>query len=111
MTLNATLLSALRPVLPTVAPDVYTGSEETYITFNYDLVPFGFSDDALRWWKALIQIHLVLPIGVNSVKLRGDLAAALMGAGFTPPEIVDATDKDRQHYVFETETIIPMKGE
>lgn len=111
MTLNAMLLGALKPVVPTVAPGVYTGEETKYITFNYDLVPVNFSDNRTNWWKALIQVHLVLPLGENSVKLRADISSALVKADFTPPEIIDATDKDCQHYVFETESIISMKGE
>ena len=111
MTVNAMLLSALTPIMSIVRPDVYTGEETRYIVFNYDLVPTNFADNTTPLWKALVQVHLILPIGENSVALRARIATELKTAGFTMPEIIDATDKDSQHFVFETETITTLKGD
>lgn len=110
MTLNRRLISALSAVVPEVAPDIYTGEASTYITFHYDLIPTQFAGNVPVFYKALVQVHLFLPLGENSLSRRGEIFTALVGAGFTWPEVINASDKDGQHFVFECEAAT-TKGE
>ena len=105
MTVNESIIGALSPLGLPVVPDIYTGEETCYFTFNYDLVPVQFAGNRPIWWKALVQVHLFAPLGENLLSRRGESARALVGAGYTWPEIIDATDKDAQHYVFECEML------
>ena len=106
MSLNQRLIGALAPLGLPVVPDVDTGHRDRVLVFNYDLLPFQPVDNLPLWYRALIQIHLYLPLGENGVGLAGQVAAALAGAGMTWPEIIDATDEEAQHRVFECETIV-----
>lgn len=103
MTINAQIIKALAPLGFPIAPDIYTGTEAVYITFNYDLLPAEFADNCPSYWRALVQVHLFAPLSTNLVGQRWKVVSALSSAGFTWPEVVDATDQDAQHFVYETE--------
>lgn len=106
MTLNQRLIAALEPLGLPVVPDVDTKHRPRVLVFNYDLLPFQPADNRPLWYRALIQVHLYLPLKENGVGLAGQVAAALAGAGMTWPEIIDATDEETQHRVFECETLV-----
>lgn len=105
MTTGEKLRAALAPLGIPVKPDVYAGDEEQYITYNYDLLPAHHADNRPHFYRALIQIHLFAPLGVSTSELRTGIMQALAGAGFPWPEMENASDKDGQHYVFETEAV------
>lgn len=109
MTVNERIKGALEGLGLPVKPDVYKGGAKSYFVFNYDLAPFEFADNGPIRYKALIQVHLILPLGVNSVPYRYKTIQALVGAGFTWPEVVDATDGETQHFVFETELLTKLE--
>lgn len=106
MTLNQRLIAALEPLGLPVVPDVDTGHRARVLVFNYDLLPVQPADNRPTWYRALLQVHLYLPLGENGQGLVGRTAAALAGAGMTWPEIIDATDEETQHKVFECEALI-----
>lgn len=114
MTTGERLKAALDPLGLPVKPDIYAGDEDQYITYNYDLLPAHHADDRPHLYRALIQVHLLAPHGVTTTVIRTGIMQALAGAGFPWPEAVNASDKDGQHYVFETETVekipAPQKG-
>lgn len=109
MNLNQRLIKALSPLGLPAAPDVDVKHRNRTFTFNYDLLPDQFADGRPLYWRALVQVHLFLPLEEDSVALRGMIPGILAGAGFTWPEVVDATDGQSQHYVFETETIMKVE--
>lgn len=109
MTVNARLIKALEPLGRPVVPELYTDREESYFTFNYDLIPVQFAGNRPTYWKVLVQVHYFCPLEENSIRRRRE-TAALTGAGFTWPEIVDASEKDIQHFVFECEIMIGEDG-
>ena len=88
MTLNQRIIQALSPL------------------GNYDLLPTQHADNRPTWYKALIQVHLYLPLGNDGRELRRQVLEALVDAGMTWPEIIDATDDETQHKVFECETLV-----
>lgn len=111
MTLNKRLMQTLSFAGIPAAPGVYTEKEETYYTFNYDLIPCQFADGAPIFDRALIQVHLFCPVRRNSIELRRKTRSALLGAGFTWAGMVDASEKDTQHFVFECEAIVATETE
>lgn len=105
-TVNQTLIRALEPLGLPVVPDVDTEGRDRVIVFHYDLRPIQWADDRPQWLLALIQVHLHLPLGENGLALQAALARALAGAGTTWPEVVDLTDEQGQHKVFECECVV-----
>lgn len=111
MKLNRRIIAALSPLGLPAAPDVELKNAKEYIVFNYDLLPVQFVGNKPIYWRALIQVHYFCPLGADRVAERGRIPGLLADAGFTWPEIVDATDKTAQHYVYETETICEIEEE
>ncbi|WP_418972628.1 hypothetical protein [Allofournierella sp.] len=103
MSINSDLRAALEPIAPAFQ-DVYTGPQKTYIVFNYNSIPADFGDDAPAHERFFVQAHLYAPAGVNTLRQRKKIKAALLGAGLTWPSYTNASDKDGQHHVFECET-------
>lgn len=103
--LDALLKRILSAVVSEVAHSVYTGKEKTYIVFNYNTVPFHFSDDEPEFDKYLIQVHLFTPIAGNINSTIKSIKTVLRAAGFTYPESFDLSDDNGKHIVFETENV------
>lgn len=81
-----------------------------YYTFNCDSIGADFGDDGPGHERWLVQVHLFAPLGENCIRRAGATKRALFAAGFTWPGVVDATDQDGQHYVFECETVAGVPG-
>jgi hypothetical protein len=105
MTLNETIIAALTPLGLPVVPDVYTGTQSDYITFNFDALPRQFVGNVPVFYLCLIQVHLFASLEQDTENLRATIPRLLTGAGCTWPEIINATDKAGQHYVFECQTV------
>lgn len=105
MTVSQRIIQGLAPFRMPIAPGVDTKHRERCFTYNYDLVPYQFTNNRPTYFKALVQVHLILPLTENSVSLRLKVAQALAETGFTWPECIDATDDSGQHYVFECEAL------
>lgn len=109
MSINERLIAALSPLGFPVVPDLYTGEEPVYLTFNYDIVGALFAEDAPQMDRYLVQVHLFAPFGRNLVGTRRQIRRLLLQAGFTWPDVVDAgaataSEQDvGQHIVFECE--------
>lgn len=109
MTLNQVIRAGLEPLGLPVVPDVDTQHRPRCFTFHYDLLPVQFRDNGPAWYQALVQIHLFLPLGENSLALVERTAHALVLAGLTWPEVVDGTDESGQHKIFECEALVPLQ--
>lgn len=87
----------------------YNGSAETYFTFNLQAIPSVFADDTPDADIWLIQLHLYAPFTQDTTKLRRQVRKAIHEAGFTYPDMTDASsgvrssDGTEQHIVFEFE--------
>ena len=112
MSVNSIIINALSEFDYPVKPDIYTGKEKRYITFNYaDDRGMGFADDEPDCILADMQIHFFLPLeengkAVNYLSDRRKIREALFKAGFTYPSIVNLveTDNNIRHLVFECQT-------
>lgn len=103
MSLNETLIRAVRPIVPVCVPDDYDGEEEEYCVFSATELGDCFGDDGPTAIRFLVSLHYYLPRGRNPIAKKKQLARALSGAGFTWPSITNASDGNGQHYVFECE--------
>ncbi len=72
-----------------------------YYTFSCDSMGDDFGDDGPGAEVWLVQVHLFAPLGENCIRRARETKRALFAAGFTWPDMTDATDTDGQHYVFE----------
>jgi hypothetical protein len=102
MSINETLRAVLEPIAPAEA-DVYEGKKEVYITFNYGTNPDNFGDDEPEHERVSVQVHLYAPLGYDITKKRRAVKKALASVSDTWPTYTNATDKDGQHHVFESE--------
>lgn len=86
------------------APDVYTGGDERYFTYNY-VTDKGaiWGDNGAEAVTADIQLHFFLPAADNFIKIKKEIRNALTEAGFTFPEITVLKEEDTRHIVFECE--------
>lgn len=76
-----------------------------YYTFSCNSLGDDFGDDVPGCERCLVSVHLFAPLNENCIRRVRKTKRALFAAGFTWPEVVDATDQDGQHYVFECEGI------
>lgn len=74
-----------------------------YYTFVCQSFGAAYGDDEPGCERWLVQVHLFAPLAENCILRAAQTKKALFGAGFTWPSMVDATDQDGQHYVFECE--------
>ncbi len=104
-TVDSILYAALSAVLPTwnsVKEDAGDGVvEECYYVFNYSTYGTGYADDDPTGDVYIVQVHLFAPIGQNISSLKKQTKLLLHEAGFTWPEITNATDEKGRHIVFE----------
>ena len=108
MTMNDTIRTALSFYgllkYPCYA-NTYTGKDDTYFVFNYNVVPDDYGDDEPNHVRYLIQVHFYCPSTLNTIEIAKKVKLALEKAGLTYPEQVDASDEEGQHIVFECEGI------
>lgn len=104
MTVNETIKNALEPFGIPVVADFFGREEKEYFTFNYaDDRAADFGDDIPLHVVAHMQIHYFAPMAKNYLHMKKQVRKALLAAGFTYPQVTDATilsDKIR-HLVFE----------
>lgn len=105
MTVDKTIRTALEPFEYDAYHNTYTGLDEIYFVFNYNVVPDSYSDDEPEYNRYVCQVHLYAPMTYNSITIAKQVKLALENAGFTYPEQVDASDEDGQHLVFECEFV------
>ena len=83
---------------------------EMYFVFNYSTFGTGYADDDPTGEIYIIQVHLFAPLATNLTRIKNKVKAALHAAGFTWPEVVDASDDKSRHIVFEfqhAEGVVP----
>jgi hypothetical protein len=105
MSIDATIRTALTPIVPIVKPNVHTGTELEYIVFNYTELPTLHADDRPHAIRYLVQLHWYLPTNVNPNAKKKQIKNALMSADFTYPSVINASDGEGQHFVFECQYV------
>ena len=86
-----------------VFPQMYTGPLLRYVVWNYNQIGQVYAEGVPHAARYLVQVHFYLP---HKEDPRADilsLSRALSAAGFTGPDVTDASDSDGQHWVLECE--------
>lgn len=86
-----------------VFPQMYTGPLLRYVVWNYNQIGQVYAEGVPHAARYLVQVHFYLP---HKEDPRADilsLSRALSAAGFTWPDVTDASDSDGQHWVLECE--------
>ena len=97
------------PVEKSVLDAAAQNHPSQYYTFSCDSFGAAFGDDEPGCEHCLVQIHLFAPLDQNCLRQVRETKKALFAAGFTWPQVTDATDQDGQHFVFECETAQPIE--
>lgn len=106
MSLEERIRTAVTPIVPEFAADVYTGDADSYCVFNATEMPEGFGDDRPRAIRYLAQLHWYFPLRTDPRATKRALRAAIGGLqGCTTPSVVPATDQDGGHLVFEFQAV------
>ena len=80
-----------------------------YYTFSCDSFGAAFGGNKPGCERCLVHVHLFALLNQNCLQQVLETKKALFAAGFTWPEVTDATDQDGQHFVFECETAQPIE--
>ena len=102
MSCDEAINTAFGEILP-LFPNVYTGTELTYLVYNYYVIPEVYADSVSHASRYIIQLHFYLPHKANPNETKLSIINACIDNGFTYPSMTNASDKDGQHYVFEFE--------
>lgn len=108
MTVNQKIREALAPFGCPVKPDLYTGNEARWFTFNEaDNRAALHANNSPRGDRVAMQIHFFLPLEENYLSERRRIRRALLNAGFTYPFITMLTEDDTRirHIIFECEIL------
>lgn len=106
MSLEERIRTAVTPIVPEFAADVYTVDADSYCVFNATEMPEGFGDDRPRAIRYLAQLHWYFPLRTDPRATKRALRAAIGGLqGCTTPSVVPATDQDGGHLVFEFQAV------
>ena len=101
MTVNKKLKDALKDIAK-IKPHEHQGNgDDTYLVFNYNTLPSDYGDDEPEHEIYYVQVHLYAPAIKNTLSMQRDIKRALYKAGFTWARVLDASDSDGQHIVFE----------
>lgn len=107
-TTQASVSEVLQAALETVYgdnvfPDVYVGTAEEYVVWNYSIIPEIWADSTPHAARYLVQVHLYSPREKNPAEAILELDRALWAAGFTWPSVTNASDEEGQHHVLQCE--------
>ena len=107
MTVNERIIAALGGFGDPAAYGAYitAGAQKAdqYYVFNYSTLGTDYADDTPGHERYLIQVHFFCPRVFDSVLRVAQTKQKLFAAGFTWPSVINASDEDGQHIVFECE--------
>lgn len=101
--INERIKAAIEPIVPICVPDFYDGAAKEYCTFNYNERGVGYGDGRPEAIRYFVQLHYYLPLGKSAMRAKRELCRAILDAGFSWPEVVNASDDKDQHYAIEFE--------
>lgn len=109
-TVIATAIAALKPFGVPIAEGLYRGEANEYFYIVLADDTLGDSgDDRPQAYVTFIHIHFVCPHDQPYADKRRRIRAALVDAGFVPPEVTDVSNLSEEvgtervrHLVFET---------
>lgn len=105
--LDDRIRAAAEPLVAVCVPDLYTGDEKEYCTYNYNEIPTAFGNGRPHAMRYLVQVHWFLPLKRRPHPKKKKLCRALgvMQRCVTWPTIENASDELGQHYVYEFQAV------
>ena len=103
--IDSKIRTALEPLGLPVCPHDYEGEELEYITFVYSELGALHANGAAQAIRYLVTLSWYLPNGNDPGQGKARIRQLLKAAGSTWPDIVNASDDEGQHYVFEFEML------
>ena len=97
--------TALSPLGLPIEPNEYEGTEREYISYVYSELGALYANSRPNAVRYLLDVHWYLPRGKRPERGKDQIRHLLLAAGATWPNIVNASDKEGQHYVFECEML------
>lgn len=105
MSINDAAIQAVSPIVPDCVPDHYDGDNKEYCVFRYEEIGDDFGDDTANAVLYLFTLNWFLPLGVNPLEKKKQIKEALVNAGFTYPNVLNLSDEEGQHFVFECQCV------
>lgn len=106
MSMEATIIAAVTPIVAVCVPTLYEGEEAEYCEMNAEEVPAAHGDDVPHAIRYLVQVHYYFPaVGHNPNAKKKALRRALGALGGTYPTVANASDEVSGHLVFEFEMV------
>lgn len=103
--IDTTIRTALAPLGLPVEPNEYEGSAQEYISFVYSELGVLYAEGKPHAIRYILDVHWYLPRDKNPESGKNRIRHLLHNAGATWPNIVNASDKEGQHYAFECEML------
>lgn len=103
--IDTTIRTALQPMGIPVEPNEYEGEATEYISYVYQELGAVHAEKRPHAIRYILDVHWYLPRGKNPESGKNRIRHLLLAAGATWPNIVNASDKEGQHYVFECEMV------
>ena len=103
-TVNEIIVTALQSLDLPVVERLYEGKKKEYITFNYaDDRAEDFGDDSPHADVAYMQVHYICTWDTDFDATKRKIRQLLFDAGFSWPEVTDASDdyEKVRHFVYE----------
>lgn len=101
MNINQLIIQAVSPVVSTVVPDYYEGTNTTYCTFVANEIPNTYGDNEAVTIRYMVTLNLFMPRKTNPFTTKRAICSALQNYGFTYPSVTNLSDADGQYFVFE----------
>ena len=95
------LAQAVRSVIPDAEPNTYEGTARIYATWNFNELGKLFAEGKPNAVGYLVQVHVYLPKKHPWADIKKQMCQALFKLKGTWPDIIDASDRDGEHLVFE----------
>ena len=104
MTALKACYQALKPLGIAIKPDLQTGSEKEFITYNIAYHHGAeFGDDEPGGCLADVQVHYCCDLSSPYYGTMRKIQKALNAAGFTYPRVTPQDTDTRRHLIFECE--------
>lgn len=101
--IDTRIRAALAPLKIPVEPNEYEGTALEYISYVYQELGAIHAESKPNAIRYILDVHWYLPRGKNPEDGKNRIRHLLKAAGATWSNIVNASDKEGQHYVFECE--------
>ena len=105
MSFEERLAEAVKKVVPEAAPNVYEGQARVFATWNFNELGRLFAEGKPNAVQYLAQVHVYLPKKYPWAEIKRQMQQELFKLGGTWPDIIDASDRDGEHLVFEFDAV------